>query len=635
MGNITSSTTRSSSSSSYCSISRSSSSSSASSYCSISSCSSASSAIMQLATNKATASNHISLFDPRLLRPLLHHTSISQDQQAVATLLMTSKQLQEAVAEVLAGQLPVVLYMVREQRLRLLAAWLCKHAGLVKSLAVQRVSLQTRPQSEEWRTAASSALERTLAAAAASGSLQLQSFSFGDAAGPGLLQQLPAAHLTQLKTRTLFNCAASFEAVARLTSLRELRLTKYDYTTSDDASVPAEGLQRFAAGLRQLTQLQMRTVTPAQLQLLPPQLQQLHAGVLVDWGSATDIATLCRPQMTVLHSLCIATGDLPGADRQQDTVLAPLSALQLTRLKLGDVRSVQLHHLQLPQLQQLVVNHTYRQQGQLRMGHITALRKLSMQHLSTALRVGDQMPPNLQELHCGLWGVIQQEGDARECMGLEIILALTRLEVLQLEFGNAATATAEELQQLSSLSSLQEVRLSFMEDADALAADAAAALQARPLKSFDWVTLDISDLLLQQLAQLQGLTQLELQAMAFNGHRADAVLGQLAPALQQLTELRCFDIYAKRDDTNVMEPAGDSVEGVKAFLQAVGGLSLLGEVRVKYPCRLRKAAQQQLRCWLQQQLPSKLAQGRCRVDKNEPDVWLCTTPISGHDWDEW
>ena len=89
------------------------------------------------------------------------------------------------------------------------------------------------------------------------------------------------------------------------------------------------------------------------------------------------------------------------------------------------------------------------------------------------------------------------------------------------------------------------------------------------------------------------------------------MLGQIAAALQQLTELQCLVMYGLESDELDTETTSRSVEGVKAFVQAVGGLKMLGEVSVYVPSRLQEAAEQQLECWLQQSLPSKLARGYC------------------------
>jgi hypothetical protein len=79
----------------------------------------------------------LSMHDPPLLVPLLRHPSISQNQQVLAALLQTSQQLQAAVAELLAGQLPVVLHINQLQQAHAFVQWLKKHAGLLLSVELQ------------------------------------------------------------------------------------------------------------------------------------------------------------------------------------------------------------------------------------------------------------------------------------------------------------------------------------------------------------------------------------------------------------------------------------------------------------------------------------------------------------------
>jgi hypothetical protein len=72
--------------------------------------------------------------DEQLLAPLLSHPSIGQDQQVVVVLQQTSKWLQEAAAEHLAGQLPGALHAKRWKQVKSLMHWLKKNAGLLQAL---------------------------------------------------------------------------------------------------------------------------------------------------------------------------------------------------------------------------------------------------------------------------------------------------------------------------------------------------------------------------------------------------------------------------------------------------------------------------------------------------------------------
>uniref|UniRef100_A0A383W3M9 Uncharacterized protein n=1 Tax=Tetradesmus obliquus TaxID=3088 RepID=A0A383W3M9_TETOB len=605
---------------------------------SINSTSISSSSTMQPADDVLTTSNH-SLYEPQLLTPILRHRSISQDQQAIAALLQTSKHLQAAVVQLLPGQLPVLLHTSQLQQVLLLAQWLRKHAGLVKSLAVYYESSGAEIQEYPAPTyTAGAVLCNALAAAAtaaAPGVLQLQSFSINLQTWPELQQSLPVAHLTKLTAGTLISNTDYMKAIFGLTNLRELRLTSFDRVPAAD-----ETLLRLAAGLQQLTLLQIGPVTPAQLQLLPRKLQQLHAAVQLCFDSAADIAALCRPELTALRSLQINAPGNSGPSWQQDAVLAPMSALQqLTRLKLDIVRRVQLKHLQLPQLQELECWCSHTDEGEmLHMSQLTSLRKLTLTSYTAALRRDDQLPPNLQEL---LYLLITQRGDVYEGGKLQPLLALSRLQQLQLEFAGAPAVPAAELQQLSSLGRLQELRLAYRGCREADAVGDAAAWLLLPLTSFEWGSDELPAAVLQQLGKLKGLTQLVLHASGVSGSSCsiESTPRQLAAVLQQLTKLRCLTIDGY-DSMAVDGAAADtaaaggggggdvdgdwhSVDGVRAFLQAVGRLSTLQQATVVLPVRLQESAVQQLRGLLQQLLPKWLARC-CEVQQDSVAVRLRT-----------
>jgi hypothetical protein len=181
-----------------------------------------------------------------------------------------------------------------------------------------------------------------------------------------LLQHLSAQHLTQLNVLLPRNSTDVVKAVARLTSLQDLYMSGSYYNA---LHVPKKVMQHLAASLQQLTQLRIGPMLPAKLQHLPPKLQVLHAAVDVNWDDHTDLAMLCRKELTV-RSLEIETWsqcqrNCTLASDQSDTVLSPLSALQqLTYLGLGHLRRVQLQHLQLPQLQHLGVRFGIRAPGE-------------------------------------------------------------------------------------------------------------------------------------------------------------------------------------------------------------------------------------------------------------------------------
>jgi hypothetical protein len=209
--------------------------------------------------------------NPQLLIPLLQHPSINQDQQVVAALQQTSQQLQAAVAELLAGQLPVALHIHHLQQAQAFVEWVSKHAGMVKALQLQLPTASSKSGSRHWVAGTATALGDALQHAAAITPSQLQSFALkGATAHLGILQQLLAAHLTELHAQVDFRSSAHLQALGALTSLRHLELINTEAAATATQEAPDELLAPLAAGLQQLTQLQISTVTPAQLQLLPP-----------------------------------------------------------------------------------------------------------------------------------------------------------------------------------------------------------------------------------------------------------------------------------------------------------------------------------------------------------------------------
>jgi hypothetical protein len=141
------------------------------------------------------------LTDDELQEVLLCHPIISQDQQAVAALQQASKQLQAVIAQLLPGMLPVTLHVMRCVQVQSFGLWLRKHGGLLRELAVHVAgSKASRPPitfDRLWNTLAPTfaspllfkrlqdttrtELEHALQQAAASGVLQLQSFSLAGA----------------------------------------------------------------------------------------------------------------------------------------------------------------------------------------------------------------------------------------------------------------------------------------------------------------------------------------------------------------------------------------------------------------------------------------------------------------------
>jgi hypothetical protein len=230
------------------------------------------------------------ILNDEVLATLLSHPSIGGDQQVVAMLQQASKQLQTAVAELLAGHLPVTLHAQRWQQLIGLNKWLRKHAALLQALHVQLPSNSSITNSD-WKLTtikATTAVDELAAVLqAAAGQLQLQSFSLrgchdglhGVLVGSSILQHLPAHRLTQLSVEVDLCSVRSIQATAALSNLQDLELSGSYSSAAQNA--PKRAYAALAANLQQLTQLRVTPITPVQLiqVQLPPKLQQLHLTV--------------------------------------------------------------------------------------------------------------------------------------------------------------------------------------------------------------------------------------------------------------------------------------------------------------------------------------------------------------------
>jgi hypothetical protein len=198
-------------------------------------------------------------------------------------------------------------------------------------------------------------------------------------------------------------------------------------------------------------------------------LTQLHC--CLDWQSTADIAALCN--LTGLRWLALkAVDDGPGPMQQSyqaaGSMLAKLSALQqLTHLYLLTViHRPQLQQLpQLPRLQQLqahIIDFGPKKSSQhaLKLGHLTALRKLTLTtgRSERVLRPDDTLPPNLQRLSLtGSVGNKWQERDA-SCHW-EPLHLLSKLQHLKANLWPGEPKDTGKLSKLTSLTSLSSVEL--------------------------------------------------------------------------------------------------------------------------------------------------------------------------------
>jgi hypothetical protein len=290
------------------------------------------------------------------LAVLLHHPSVSHDQQLVAMLLQTSTEVQAQVQKWGVGQLQVTLHPSNMQQIQYFTHWLQKYGCLVCGIAADLTRKHSPhcmgscssdcSEIRDWAAAAAPFLSAAIqqAAAAAAGVLQLQSFSLaGSTTDAALLLHLSARHLTQLHVEVDVSSSGSIWAVAALAALRELKLTikspqgtaafAIAHNSPTRSQHPATCLHPLQH-LRQLTQLQLVNPEPEQLLCLPPllpQLQQLHitADVCGDPARLLALARWLQQHADVMASLqLVDTGCVAKAADGKAAVQGFVTALR-------------------------------------------------------------------------------------------------------------------------------------------------------------------------------------------------------------------------------------------------------------------------------------------------------------------
>jgi hypothetical protein len=433
----------------------------------------------------------------------------------------------------------------------------------------------------------------------------------------------------------------------------------------DAPAVSSKGwqLQSLAIGELETNQLQQL------LQHLPAHsLTQLRCSLAQ--ADTDDIIGSLLSQLSRLTALRSIDLILPKLDASGDRLLAPLSSLQqVTALQVrkGLLRRMQLQHLQLPLLQQLRADigggrANRARADQLQLAHLEALTQLSLKDRTGVLSPAEQLPPHLHELT--LRQVEYHHRDEGSKYSLQPLLVLSRLEKLQLCMRDGAAAAAEQLAQLTSISSLTEVELSYAWElssaeeagqAKAAAEAAAVAWLMLPLKALSWSStwvsgwFDFSDswrcaipaAVLHVVGSLQGLTKLELcAATKYSSDLPEPA--QLAAMLQPLTGLQQLKLTSSMDVINpgwdsgacegdpvyavdalceydggsvasVDEVPGFEVDAVAALLRSIGGLGELGDVCMHLQMPLTESAVTELSETVQQLLPQWLVP-HCQVD---------------------
>jgi hypothetical protein len=260
---------------------------------------------------------------------------------------------------------------------------------------------------------------------------------------------------------------------------------------------------------------------------------------------------------------------------------------------------------------------------QLQLGHLNAVTQLQLinggvgstqrggrQNSSRAVDNIGQLPPNL----CELQWQYAHEGLG---WGLQQLLALTRLQKLELLGKMLELEQQQQLPQLTSLVSLTKIDV-------CCSAVTAAACSALPIKALSITSDDATPAVLQQLCAFSGLTYLGI-----SGKHLPATMQQLSATLVQLTALQHVSItginttaanrparstrsssVAARTSSTGSDSCGAGsasvvrgVEGIAKLLRAVGCLPDLGSVCIAFPVMLLLAELRQLQEFKSSWLP--------------------------------
>jgi hypothetical protein len=268
----------------------------------------------------------------RVPAALLAHSSIARDQEVVLTLLQASKQLQAAAAAECAGQLAVSvgLYEQHSASAQAFAAWLRRHAGLLRELHVELRCLGSDGSAVLQSLQEQQQQLQALQCLALVSDSNNYSNSLQDGWADPLLPHLPAGlrrlQLTSSKVTAQGDALAALSRLQQLTQitigwplvpgigpsraiqlqhmpegLRSLDLTcceGWDDDENHDALAPLSRLQ-------QLTELRLGKVQPQQLGQLPPALQQLDLTLLAGSEEHREAAAWYQQHAKIVRRLVI------------------------------------------------------------------------------------------------------------------------------------------------------------------------------------------------------------------------------------------------------------------------------------------------------------------------------------------
>lgn len=296
------------------------------------------------------------------------------------------------------------------------------------------------------------------------------------------------------------------------------------------------------------------------LEQLPcSRLTQMHLQFAADHPPFLVRAAAAVARFTALQQLYISPSDSAAVTLQENF---KLDCLMPSLAGLSDLRSLVFEQLSSPsclrflppQLQELSVGlQMPPAPGQIQLGHVTALTRLSLSSSpynywwdrKCVIDVGDVLPSNLQVLRL------------KDCGGVQPLLHLQQLA--SLEISNCTTAAAQ-LEQLSSLGSLQQLSLTCFGDTGVQ--NCAAAWSAlRSLSLYLYMDgKEIQHHVMQQLSMAHGLMSLSLANFLVAARDFAAVLLGLTSLTSLSLEHGCWLMGA-----TVVTPNAGSTAGAVAM----------------------------------------------------------------------
>lgn len=486
---------------------------------------------------------------------LLQHSCAAQDQQLVCKLLSVSKAVRTRASQLLHGRMAVT---VADSKAAAFSEWLSKHLHLVQALHLDlpvvhpySAEAQCKDDDSDSDTDGESevgdaevcwlcpATESRVAAAMQQASAAANEAPAAASSASSVATVAAVAQTFQRLVGPSTSAACSGQPLAIVQAPNCSTVTQP--ATPRSRSGTPEPLLGPSMGLpANLQSFSTETCSILVLEQLPcGQLTQLHLQFAADHPPFLARAAAALARFTGLQELHISPSDAAAVDEQEnfrlDRLLPSVAGLRhlrsLTFEQLSDPGCLQY----VPgQVQELSVG--FKEPpgpGQVQLGHVTCLTRLNLSNSShnywwdrkSVLDAADVLPRSLQTVRL------------KDCESVQPLLQLQHLTALEL--GNCTTR-ATQLQQLSCLSSLQQIAVTCFGDAS-LESSAPAWCDLRNLSLFLYLGgRELQSVVMQQLGRAHGLTSLSLSNFLVGAPELAAVLQELTCLTKLSLEHGCW-----------------------------------------------------------------------------------------------